>query len=105
MSQFCAYPVHTRITIRCETLARVRRLRSVRRLLSLTLIFLTVLTALAKDDEANIKAVLEDRYMEWIAAANKKEAETLCMFVSRLGPLIGLALGPRKQALNRTVPA
>ena len=48
-----------------------------RKLLSLTLVFLVVLPALAKDDEANIRAAVEDRYKEWIAAANKKDAAAL----------------------------
>ncbi len=32
---------------------------------------------MAKHDEADIKAVVEDRYKEWIAAAYKKDAEAL----------------------------
>jgi uncharacterized protein (TIGR02246 family) len=48
-----------------------------RRLLSLTLMVLVVLPALAKDNEANIKTAVEDRYKEWIAAANKKDAAAL----------------------------
>ena len=48
-----------------------------RKLLSLTLMLFAVLPALAKDDEAKIKTVVEDRYQEWIAAANKKDAEAL----------------------------
>ena len=48
-----------------------------RKLLSLTLMLVAVLPALAKDDEAKIKTVVEDRYQEWIAAANKKDAEAL----------------------------
>ena len=46
-----------------------------RTLLSLALMFLVVLPALAKDDEARIKATVEDRYKEWLDAANKKDAE------------------------------
>ncbi len=41
-----------------------------RTLLSVTLMFLVVLPALAKDDEARIKAAVEDRYKEWLTAAN-----------------------------------
>ena len=48
-----------------------------RTLLSLALMFLVILPVLAKDDEARIKAAVEDRYKEWLAAANKKDAETL----------------------------
>jgi ketosteroid isomerase-like protein len=48
-----------------------------RKLLSLTLMFLVVLPALANDNEAKIKAAVEDRYKEWIAAANKKDAAAL----------------------------
>jgi hypothetical protein len=48
-----------------------------RKLLPLTLMFIAVLPALAKDDETKIKAVVEDRYKEWIAAASKKDAEVL----------------------------
>jgi uncharacterized protein (TIGR02246 family) len=48
-----------------------------RNLLSLTLMFLVVLPALAEDNETKIKAAVEDRYKEWIAAANKKDAEAL----------------------------
>ena len=48
-----------------------------RKLLSLTLMLVAVLPALAKDDEAKIKTVVEDRYQEWIAAANKKDAAAL----------------------------
>ena len=48
-----------------------------RKLLSLTLMFLVVLPALAEDSEANIKAAVEDRYKEWIAAANKKDTSAL----------------------------
>jgi uncharacterized protein (TIGR02246 family) len=48
-----------------------------RKLLPLTLMFIAVLPALAKDDETKIKAVVEDRYKEWIAAASKKDAEAL----------------------------
>ena len=48
-----------------------------RNLLSLTLMFLVVLPALAEDNETKIKAAVEDRYKEWIAAANKKDAAAL----------------------------
>ena len=48
-----------------------------RKLLSLTLMLLGILPALANDDQARIKAALNDRYREWIAAANKKDAGTL----------------------------
>ena len=48
-----------------------------RKLLSLTLMLIALLPVRPKDDEAKIKAVVEDRYKEWIAAANKKDAEAL----------------------------
>jgi ketosteroid isomerase-like protein len=48
-----------------------------RKLLSLILMFLVVLSARAQDNEVTIKAAVEDRYKEWIAAANKKDAEAL----------------------------
>lgn len=38
---------------------------------------LAVLPVLAQDKEASIKVTVEDRYKEWIAAANKKDAEAL----------------------------
>jgi len=53
------------------------RLRAMRRLLSSALLFVLVLPVLAKDDEAKIKAAVEDGYKQWIAAANKKDAEAL----------------------------
>jgi uncharacterized protein (TIGR02246 family) len=46
-------------------------------LLLLTLISLVVLPALAQDNEAGIKATVENRYQEWIAAANKKDAAAM----------------------------
>jgi len=48
-----------------------------RRLLLLSLVFLLLVPALAKDNEAEIKAAVEDRYKEWIVAANKKDAAAL----------------------------
>jgi hypothetical protein len=48
-----------------------------RKLLLLSLNFLVVLPALAQDNEAKIKSAVEDRYKEWIAAANKKDAAAL----------------------------
>ena len=38
---------------------------------------LAVLPAVAQDNEARIKAAVEDRYKEWIVAANKKDAVAL----------------------------
>ena len=43
----------------------------------LLLMSLFVLPALAQDNEAKIKATVENRYHEWIAAANKKDAAAL----------------------------
>jgi uncharacterized protein (TIGR02246 family) len=48
-----------------------------RKLLSLTLMLIAALPAQAKDDEAKIKTVVEDRYKEWLAVASKKDAEAL----------------------------
>ena len=48
-----------------------------RKLLWLTLTFLVVLPGFASENEANVKATVEDRYKEWIAAANKKDATVL----------------------------
>jgi uncharacterized protein (TIGR02246 family) len=43
------------------------------RLLLLSLMLFLALPALAQDNEAKIRAAVEDRYKEWIAAANKKD--------------------------------
>jgi len=48
-----------------------------RKLLLLTLVSLILLPALAQENQANVKAAVEDRYKEWIAAANKKDATAL----------------------------
>ena len=49
-----------------------------RKLFLLTLILLLSVPVLASDnEEAKIKAAVEDRYKEWIAAANKKDASAL----------------------------
>jgi uncharacterized protein (TIGR02246 family) len=44
-----------------------------RKLLLLSMMFLLVLPAMAQDNEAKIKTAVEDRYKEWLAAANKKD--------------------------------
>ena len=41
------------------------------------LIFLFVLPALAQNNEAEVKAAVEDRYQEWLAAANKKDVPAM----------------------------
>jgi uncharacterized protein (TIGR02246 family) len=38
---------------------------------------LVALPVFAQNDEANVKTVLENRYKEWLAAANKKDAVAL----------------------------
>jgi uncharacterized protein (TIGR02246 family) len=43
----------------------------------LLLMSLFVLPAVAQDNEAEIKATVENRYKEWIAAANKKDAAAM----------------------------
>ena len=48
-----------------------------RKLSLLALMLIAGLPVLAKHDDANVKTVVEDRYKEWIAAANKKDAEAL----------------------------
>ena len=49
-----------------------------RKLFLLTLMLLLSVPVLASDnEEARIKAAVEDRYKEWIAAANKKDAAAL----------------------------
>ena len=52
-------------------------LKRMSKLLSLTIMFLVVLPVFAQNNEANIKAAVEDRYKEWLAAANKKDAMAL----------------------------
>jgi len=37
-----------------------------------------------EDNEAKIKAAVEDRYKEWLAAENKKDAEVLTSFTTRM---------------------
>jgi uncharacterized protein (TIGR02246 family) len=39
--------------------------------------FLLVLPTLGQDDEAEIKTAVEERYQEWLAAANKKDASAM----------------------------
>jgi uncharacterized protein (TIGR02246 family) len=41
------------------------------------LMLLLSVPVLASDNEAKIKAAVEDRYKEWVAAANKKDAAAL----------------------------
>ena len=48
-----------------------------RNLLLLTLMLLVVSPAVANESEAEIKTTVENRYKEWIAAANKKDAVAL----------------------------
>ena len=49
-----------------------------RKLFLLTLMLLLSVPVLANDnEEAKMKAAVEDRYKEWIAAANKKDAAAL----------------------------
>ena len=53
------------------------RLKAMRRLLGVALLFILVLPGIAKDDDAKIKAAVEDGYRQWVAAANKKDAAAL----------------------------
>jgi uncharacterized protein (TIGR02246 family) len=48
-----------------------------RNLLLLALMLVIVLPALANENETDIKATVENRYIDWIAAANKKDAVEL----------------------------
>ena len=50
---------------------------SMRKPLFLWLMFLLLVPALAQDNEVKIKAAVEDRYKEWLAAANKKEVAAM----------------------------
>jgi len=43
----------------------------------LTFLFLAVVPVLAKDNEATIKVAVTERYRQWIAAENKKDAEAI----------------------------
>jgi uncharacterized protein (TIGR02246 family) len=57
---------------------KTRRLQTMRKLFLLTLMLLLLVPMLANDnEEAGIKAAVEDRYQEWLAAANKKDAAAL----------------------------
>ena len=48
------------------------------RTLIFVMLFMLSLRAFARDNEdARIKAMVEDRYQEWLAAANKKDAATM----------------------------
>ncbi len=47
------------------------------KLLWLILVMIVALPALAKPDDAKIRAVVENRYKEWIAAASSKDASAL----------------------------
>src|SRR5215471_18867020 len=48
-----------------------------RNCLLLTLVFLAAVPALSKDDKAKIKAAVTERYQQWIAAENEKDAEAI----------------------------
>jgi len=48
-----------------------------RKLILLSLLFVIVLPAFAADNEAKVKAAVEDRYKEWVAAANKKDTSMM----------------------------
>ena len=52
-----------------------------RKLFLLTLMLLLSVPVLASDnEEGKIKAAVEDRYKEWLAAANQKDAAALTNF-------------------------
>ena len=48
-----------------------------RKLLWLTFMLLLSVPAMAQEEEGKIKAAVEDRYKEWLAAANKKNAAAM----------------------------
>ena len=48
-----------------------------RKLLLLTFMLLISVPAMAQEEEGKIKAAVEDRYKEWLAAANKKDAAAM----------------------------
>ena len=50
---------------------------SMRELLLLSVMFAVALPAFADDNEDNIKATVENRYQEWLTAANKKDAAAM----------------------------
>jgi len=57
---------------------KMRRLQSSNKPFLLTLMLLVSVPLLAnEDEEARIQAAVEDRYKEWLAAANKKDAAAL----------------------------
>jgi ketosteroid isomerase-like protein len=70
-----------------------------RKFLCLALVPCVALPAIAREDESKIKAAVEDRYKEWLAAENKKDAEMLTNFYdenavlmpSKEDPVIGKA--------------
>jgi ketosteroid isomerase-like protein len=66
-----------------------------RKLLALALLFLAVVPALAKDDEAQIKAAIADGYKQWVAAANKKDAVAL----ANLYDADAVLMPPREEAV------
>ena len=49
----------------------------VRKLFLLTFMLLLSVPAMAQEEEGKIKAAVEDRYKEWLAAANKKDAAAM----------------------------
>ena len=48
-----------------------------RKLFLLTFMLLLSVPAMAQEEEGKIKAAVEDRYKEWLAAANKKDAAAM----------------------------
>lgn len=70
-----------------------------RELLCFALVLCVALPTIARDDESKIKAAVEARYEEWLAAENKKDAEMLTnlydenavLMPSKEDPVIGKA--------------
>jgi uncharacterized protein (TIGR02246 family) len=48
-----------------------------RKCVGLAFVFLAVVSVLAKDDEGKVKAAVTERYQQWIAAENRKDADAI----------------------------
>ena len=71
------------------------------KLLSPTVMFLVVLPVFAQNNEANINAAVEDRYKEWLAAANKKDAVALTNLYDEDAVLMPKGGGARASSKDR----
>ena len=73
-----------------------------RKCVVLTLVFLAVVPVLAKDDEANIKAAVTERYQRWIAAENKNDAEAITDLYDENVVLMPRQEGESRAGVNRS---